>query len=221
MIFVTNSPSDDEFAEGVPHNEEPHEPRHIRQPVMVPAVKFKGSDSPAGETGLLPAVFVPAESTDNNDVQDASRTTAELNASPTPSPAQPAEPMREKPLVLIVEDTALLAEIIQITLQRMQLESIVETRGDTALARYLEAKPDVILLDLGLPDMSGWTLLENIKEAVGETGTMPLVIVMTAFGDAANRLVGKFQNVHNYLVKPFTSDEIVRVVKQAINGSVG
>jgi CheY-like chemotaxis protein len=82
-------------------------------------------------------------------------------------------------------------------------------------------KPDVILLDIGLPDMSGWSVLEAIRGEVGESGTMPIVVVITAYGDAANRLVGQYQNVNSYLVKPFTSDELLRTVRQAISGAVG
>ena len=45
---------------------------------------------------------------------------------------------------------------------------------------------------------------------------MPIIIVITAYGDPANRLVAKFQGVYNYLIKPFTSDEVEQVVMSAI-----
>ena len=48
---------------------------------------------------------------------------------------------------------------------------------------------------------------------------MPKIIVITAYGDPANRLIGKLQNVHEYLVKPFTSDEVERVVLSALSSA--
>ena len=79
----------------------------------------------------------------------------------------------------------------------------------------------MVLLDLGLPDMKGWQLLDSIKASLVEGEAMPIVVVITAFGDASNRLVGRFQNVAYYLVKPFTSEEVSQVVRQALNGTVG
>ena len=220
MTYVIDPNEDDQLAEGTRDDHDVREPTHIRQPVTVPAVRVRRNESPAGETGMLPAVRVQTESTDNNDVQDASRTTAEVNPVSIPQPAK-QEPPHTRPLILIVEDQNMLAELIQITLQRMKLESVIETHGGKALARYLELRPDMVLLDLGLPDMKGWQLLDSIKASLVEGETMPIVVVITAFGDASNRLVGRFQNVSYYLVKPFTSEEVSQVVRQALNGTVG
>jgi CheY-like chemotaxis protein len=220
MTHVIDPNEDNQLAEGAQEHPDVPEPSHIRQPVTVPAVRVRRNESPAGETGMLPAVRVQAESTDNNDVQDASRTTAEVNPALFPQPAKQVPP-HTRPLILIVEDQTMLAELIQITLQRMKLESLIETHGGKALARYLELRPDMVLLDLGLPDMKGWQLLDSIKASLVEGETMPIVVVITAFGDASNRLVGRFQNVAYYLVKPFTSEEVSQVVRQALNGTVG
>jgi CheY-like chemotaxis protein len=80
-------------------------------------------------------------------------------------------------------------------------------------------RPDVLLLDIGLPDMTGWQLLEDMREREGDTN-MPKVVIITAYGDPANRLIGKLQNVHDYLIKPFTSEEVERVVLGALGKAV-
>jgi CheY-like chemotaxis protein len=121
------------------------------------------------------------------------------------------------PSVFIVEDTTELAEVISATLERMNLKIATETHGGKALARYAEVDPDVILLDIGLPDITGWQFLEGIKETRKDTDKMPIVIVITAYGDPANRLVGKLQGVHDYLIKPFTADEVEKVVQRALS----
>lgn len=120
--------------------------------------------------------------------------------------------------VLIVEDNQELAEVIIATLERMKLKVVHETHGDKAVARFWEMNPDVMLLDLVLPDTKGWTIMDAIKERLDATqGEMPKVIVITAQDDPANRLIGKLQGVHSYLVKPFTTDEIETIVMQALD----
>lgn len=172
--------------------------------------------SPA-ETGLVSAVSFNAEGRDDDDIQDASRTTDETTTTPE---EKAVTAMNQKTTVLIIEDTTELAEVIQATLERMDMETFHETHGNRALVRFVEKNPDVVLLDISLPDMTGWKIMDAIKARLEETnGEMPKVIVITAYDDPANRLVGKLQGVHGYLIKPFTSDEIENAVKQAIGGT--
>ncbi len=119
------------------------------------------------------------------------------------------------PRVLIVEDTEELGEVLQATLERMHVLTFWETHGATALERFHQVNPDLVLLDIGLPDITGWKVLDSIKEARAVTGR-PFIVVMTAYGDPANRLMGKLQGVDSYLIKPFTPDEIERTVRQVL-----
>jgi DNA-binding response OmpR family regulator len=115
--------------------------------------------------------------------------------------------------VLIVEDTIELAEIMRATIERMGLQVFHEVYGENAVEVYETENPDLVLLDIALPDMPGWKILDTIREG----GNRPLVIVITAYGDAANRLMGKLQGVYDYLIKPLMPDEIERVVAKALN----
>jgi len=117
--------------------------------------------------------------------------------------------------VLIIEDTQELAEILQATLRRMNLTVFHASHGIRALEVYDAEHPDLVLLDIALPDMQGWKVLDTIKEQ-RRGGKLPIIIVITAYGDPANRLMGKLQEVHSYLVKPFTPDEIERAVAKAL-----
>ncbi|HLA42704.1 MAG TPA: response regulator, partial [Aggregatilineales bacterium] len=99
--------------------------------------------------------------------------------------------------VLIVEDTLELAEVIQATLERLGVKSVHKTHAAEAMELLKTEKPDLILLDIGLPDMSGWKFLDSIKELNREN--LPGVIIITAYGDPANRLMGKLQDVTSYL----------------------
>jgi DNA-binding NtrC family response regulator len=174
--------------------------------------------SPVAETGVIAAVTLRGEGADSSDTQDASRTTAETQT----APVLPQVEARPQLSALIVEDTMEIAEILQITLQRMHMTTAHESHISRAFARYFDLKPDVVLLDIGLPDGTGWKFLDSIKEHHQQLGTpMPIVIVITGYGDAANRLVGKLHGVYSYLVKPFTTHEVERIVRRALSGVVG
>lgn len=123
--------------------------------------------------------------------------------------------------VLIIEDSVELAEIIQASLHDMELETHHETHGQRGLEVFKEWWPDLVLLDIALPDIKGWKILDEIRALVQENpGTpMPKVIVITAYGDPANRLMGKLQDVNRYLIKPFTPDEVQDVVGTVLYAS--
>jgi len=204
----------DEVGEGSPEWGEVKEPVNPLTTTTSPVIKTNGGYAPTAETGMIPAVFIaPYEGQDNAEGQDASRTTAETQVAPLNQKA--TQTMTEHmPSILIIEDTTELAEVIQATLERMNMHTAHETHGSKAIMRFDEMHPDVVLLDIGLPDMSGWKFLEAVKEK--HKDDMPIIIVITAYGDPANRLVAKFQGVYNYLIKPFTSDEVEQVVMSAI-----
>ena len=208
----------DQEAEGSPESE--REPLRTTQTMTIPAMRA-GSlrAAPAAETGVVAAVSLSGEGEDDSDTQDASRTAAETQTMPFPqSDARGSGRLS----ALIVEDTLELAEILQVTLQRMHMATAHESHGSRAITRFSEMQPDVVLLDIGLPDGPGWKVLDTIRERQRESGRrMPIVIVITAYGDPANRLVGKLHDVYSYLVKPFTPHEVERTVRDALSSATG
>jgi CheY-like chemotaxis protein len=211
----------DEMAEGSPGGAEERDPA---SPLKTTINQVVADDieraTHAAETGIVSAVALGGEGKDDGESQDASRTTDE--AQQMPDPVRKAALLAGKtPVVLIIEDATELAEVIQATLERMDMEIVHETHGNKALAKFTDLNPDILLLDISLPDMTGWHIMDVIKERYqsGDTSSLPIVIVITAYDDPANRLVGKLQGVHSYLIKPFTSDEIERTVENAISSA--
>ena len=204
----------DDKAEGSPRNGESPEPSSPLKTRTVPVVK-SDTNGQLADTGMVQAVNVSAEGHDADEAQDASLTTEETKK---PQPATTAEATpAEARKVLLVEDNTDLAEVITATLSRMNMETTHETHGGKAIERLGELSPDVVLLDIGLPDMTGWKILDALKEKQEKgQAALPITIVITAYGDPANRLVGKLQGIQDYLVKPFTPDEIEGVVKKAL-----
>lgn len=211
---LSDVPGVQDEIEGTAERQELQEPRSPLHTTTVPHVDSGMILTPKAETGTVSLVVADrAEGKDENEGQDASRTTAENETSPVPEAAKEADSERA-PSVLILEDTTELAEVIQATLERMNMVTVHETHGTKALEKYKELRPDVVLLDINLPDMTGWKFLETIKETVA--ARMPAIIVISAYGDPANRLVGKLQGVYDYLIKPFTADEVEKVVTNAL-----
>ena len=212
------------MAEGSAPSQEAHEPDAPRQTTLIPAVRLSASanSNAFSETGLIQAVNMSGEGKDNDDIQDAALTSGETQSDIQAEAQAESDPAvtnnTTRPYrVLIVEDTTELAEVIQATLERINIRTEHVTHGSKAMAKYVELDPDVVLLDISLPDTTGWKIMDLIKERLEATeGEMPKVIIITAYDDPANRLIGKLQGVHNYLVKPFTSDQIEKLVTEAL-----
>lgn len=219
LIYQPNKIVD--LAEGSPDGQEKTEPKNPLKTTTVPTIS--GSQDKPGqssETGVATTLKLDGEGKDVEDEQDASLTQDETKAEPS-SADNEDESANNKPRALIVEDTQELAEVIQATLESMGLEAEYVTHGNKGLEKLDEIKPNVVLLDIGLPDMIGWKILDSIKEIYTDpnAGKMPTVIIITAYGDPANRLVAKLQGIHSYLIKPFTPDQVEKVVSSALSSA--
>lgn len=205
-------------AEGEPDHRERLEPATPLRTSTVPAIHDTAELS-TSDTGVNFVVTLDADGKDIDDEQDASLTSDEKNfETKRDADAEVSKKQMQSP-VLIVEDTVELAEVIQATLEGMGIESHYETHGTKGLEKLKELNPELVILDIGLPDISGWKILDHIKEHCTSNGaTMPTIIVITAYGDPANRLIGKLQNIHSYLIKPFTPDQVERIVNMALRG---
>ncbi len=211
----------DERAEGHHPDHTAPSTRYAQQPL----VRVLASASMlAGDTGLIVKAQTP-EGPDATEKQDSTitkeeATLADSAAKTAPKPDLLVTVPVGKPLALVVEDTVELAEVIQATLEGMGLDTAYATHGKTGLEKLKEINPDLLLMDIGLPDITGWKMLDSIKEhyAATPSAKMPAIIVITAYGDPANRLIGKLQNIHSYLLKPFTPDEVEKLVRLALSG---
>jgi CheY-like chemotaxis protein len=205
-------------AEGTPDNREPLEPKTQLRTSIVPRVQdMVGTRT--GETGINRLAQPVIEGRDRIEAQDSSLTTDEIRFEKSHARDRENRMSSETASILVVEDTLELGEVILATLEGMGLHAVHETHGKSGLERLKAMQPKVVLLDIGLPDITGWKMLGYIKEHyAGQKAPMPAIIVITAYGDPANRLIGKLQNIHSYLLKPFTPDQVERVVKMALRG---
>ncbi len=115
---------------------------------------------------------------------------------------------------LLIEDDEALAKLSQITLRRRDLEIFHAANGFSALDYLEENKPDLILLDLNIPEIDGWGVLEAAKNRYGVDAFK--VVVTTARRDMVNRAKGEIETVTRYLIKPFTTSELLNAVDEAL-----
>jgi two-component system phosphate regulon response regulator PhoB len=109
--------------------------------------------------------------------------------------------------ILIVEDEKDLQEVLSYNLRQAGHVAIVVGSGREALTAVAEQRPDLMLLDLMLPDVSGIEICRRLK---GEPLTRDLPIVMvTAKGDEVDRVVGFELGADDYVVKPYSLRELL------------
>ena len=125
----------------------------------------------------------------------------------------------DNPIILIIEDTVEFARLTQLMLKRFGYDSQHVADGESAVIFFETQQPDVVLMDLNLPGMDGWAVMEHMNERFGE-GTVP-VIITSAYSDAANQNTGKSQGVHKYLVKPIAPQSLVATIEEALGKDKG
>ncbi|MEA2699621.1 MAG: two-component system, OmpR family, phosphate regulon response regulator PhoB [Myxococcales bacterium] len=109
--------------------------------------------------------------------------------------------------VLVVEDEPDLRELLSFNLQSNGYSVETAESGAVAIARLEAFAPDVVLLDLMLPDMSGTEICRRIRSSAD--GRQPVVIMLTAKGEEIDRVVGFELGANDYVVKPFSMRELV------------
>jgi two-component system, chemotaxis family, response regulator PixH len=119
-------------------------------------------------------------------------------------------------LVLVVEDTDSERELICSYLQDGGYTTSAAANGAEALAKLEELKPDVIITDLVMPDMSGLELCRNIRKNP-LTKAIPM-IACTSKNNDLDKLWGMKQGINIYITKPFNRDDILSAVKSATGG---
>ncbi len=110
--------------------------------------------------------------------------------------------------VLLVEDDASIAQSVVASLSTAGLEVVHVDNGQAAIDSVSSVNPDVILMDLGLPDMDGLDASKTIRE----TSTVPIIIV-SARGDELDRVLGLELGADDYVVKPFSQRELLARIR--------
>jgi CheY-like chemotaxis protein len=111
--------------------------------------------------------------------------------------------------ILVIEDELQLARHVTRALTRHGHDVVAQHDGAEGLAAALDHPPDLIVLDLNLPSLDGFTVLARLREAKSHAR----VLILTARGEVENRVRGLKAGADDYLAKPFSMEELVARVE--------
>ena len=115
------------------------------------------------------------------------------------------------PKILVIEDEPPLQKFLRITLESQNYDVIIATRGEEALRHAATAQPDLIVLDLGLPDIDGIELTRRLRE----WSAIPIIVV-SARGKEQDKVMALDAGADDYLTKPFGVGELLARVRVAL-----
>ena len=119
--------------------------------------------------------------------------------------------MSNKPLILIVEDDAAVRNLMAVTLETRGYRYHVAQDGAKALIEATTHQPDVMLLDLGLPDMDGVEIIRKVRS----WSAMPIIVV-SARSEDSDKVEALDAGADDYLTKPFSVDELLTRLRVAL-----
>ena len=110
----------------------------------------------------------------------------------------------DKPLILVVEDDRAVRSLVTTTLDTHDYKYITAQNGQQALLEIVSRRPNIILLDLGLPDMDGIEIIKKVR-----SWSIVPIIVISARSEDKSKIEALDTGADDYLTKPFDMDELI------------
>lgn len=123
--------------------------------------------------------------------------------------------MDRKGTILVVDDEAETVDLIRLTLETAGYEVDQALDGVSAISMVEETTYDLVLLDIMMPDISGFDVLEQLH---GKEVTIPPVIFLTARRNDGDRITGEDLGASHFLTKPARRGELLDAIEQALAG---
>ena len=123
-----------------------------------------------------------------------------------------------KKKILIIEDDENIVEMIEYNLNKEGFITSVARSGEESIKKISSVKPDLILLDLMLPDMDGFEVCRQIKKN-NDTCHIP-IIMLTAKSEEIDKVTGLELGADDYVTKPFSIKELVTRIKVRLRGNI-
>lgn len=117
-------------------------------------------------------------------------------------------------VILSIDDDPNISFILSTVFQGRGYDVVSAPDGKTGLAKAIEIRPDLITLDISMPEMDGWLVLKELKRT-RQVKSIP-VVILSIFDE---KKLGYDLGAFGYLVKPFEIDDIFSVVDRAVTGT--
>lgn len=113
--------------------------------------------------------------------------------------------------ILVVDDDHNICELLRLYLEKEGFEVAIANDGRKAIETFKKENPDLILLDIMLPELDGWQVCREIRK----TSQCP-IIMLTAKGEVVDKVLGLELGADDYVVKPFETKEVVARIKAVL-----
>ena len=123
--------------------------------------------------------------------------------------------MTDKPYLLYIEDERPVIELVRLTLQTDRLEVIGVTSAADGLAMMRRRRPELLLLDLMMPDLNGWDVYRAMK-ADPTLADIPVIVITSKVPDTGHLIVPDLPQVDDYITKPFSVARLIRAVQNVL-----
>ncbi len=117
----------------------------------------------------------------------------------------------DKPLILVVEDNAVIRSLVTSALEAQGYLFHTAETGQASIWKAVTAQPDIIILDLGLPDIDGVSIIKKVRE----WSSIPIIVV-SARSDDKDKIDALDAGADDYLTKPFSVDELLARVRVSL-----
>ncbi|MEW5766320.1 MAG: response regulator [bacterium] len=117
--------------------------------------------------------------------------------------------------ILVVDDEKDVRDFLSEILMVEGFQVIFAADGQEALEIVRERKPDLVLLDIKIPKLDGWAVLQIIKSN-HETKSIP-VIMLTGMNEVIDRMTSYYLRADGYISKPFTNEELIKVINETLS----
>ena len=121
---------------------------------------------------------------------------------------------RERPLVIMADDDIEIRRILKRTVSTLDCDIMQAEDGEQGLEMIIEHQPDLVVLDVMMPTISGWELCKYIrcKQALERTR----IVMLTAIGKTVNEMTSPLYGADAYLDKPFDIEDVIEVVSRLL-----
>ena len=116
--------------------------------------------------------------------------------------------------ILIVEDDPNISELVQMYLEKEGYHTKIAADGGQGVALFRQVRPDLVLLDIMLPVMDGWSVLRTIRQ-----DSQTPVIMLTAKGETTDKVTGLRLGADDYITKPFEMKEVIARIEAVLRRS--
>ena len=121
---------------------------------------------------------------------------------------------RARPLILLADDDLEIRTLVRLAIEPLDVDVIEASDGEMALEQILVEAPDLVVLDVMMPGLTGWEVCKYIKQREGYQDT--LILMLTAVGETVNHMTAPLYGADAHLDKPFDMDEIVAVIQSLL-----